>query len=63
MGQACFAGQKTVEVDLAGGGTRRITGDRVFLNLGTHATVPALPGLAAAMRSWASPRSARRPAS
>ena len=43
MGQACFAAPRTVDVDLADGGTRRISGDRVFLNLGTHATVPDLP--------------------
>jgi pyruvate/2-oxoglutarate dehydrogenase complex dihydrolipoamide dehydrogenase (E3) component len=48
MGRARFTAPRTVEVDLAGGGTRRIGGDRVFLNLGTHATVPDLPGLVAA---------------
>ena len=48
MGQARFTAPRTVEVDLADGGSRRISGDRVFLNLGTHATVPDLPGLAAA---------------
>ncbi|HEY4464126.1 MAG TPA: FAD-dependent oxidoreductase [Streptosporangiaceae bacterium] len=48
MGEARFAGERMVDVDLAGGGARRLTGDRVFLNLGTHATIPDLPGLAAA---------------
>jgi pyruvate/2-oxoglutarate dehydrogenase complex dihydrolipoamide dehydrogenase (E3) component len=48
MGHARFTAPRTVEVELAGGGTRRIHGDRVFLNLGTHATMPDLPGLAAA---------------
>jgi pyruvate/2-oxoglutarate dehydrogenase complex dihydrolipoamide dehydrogenase (E3) component len=48
MGQARFTAPRTVEVDLVDGGVRRISGDRVFLNLGTHATVPDLPGLAAA---------------
>jgi pyruvate/2-oxoglutarate dehydrogenase complex dihydrolipoamide dehydrogenase (E3) component len=48
MGQARFAAPRIVEVDLADGGTRRIAGDQVFLNLGTHATVPDLPGLAEA---------------
>ena len=48
MGQARFAAPRIVEVDLADGGTRRIRGDQVFLNLGTHATVPDLPGLAEA---------------
>jgi pyruvate/2-oxoglutarate dehydrogenase complex dihydrolipoamide dehydrogenase (E3) component len=48
MGHARFTEPQTVEVELAGGGTRLIRGDRVFLNLGTHATMPDLPGLAAA---------------
>jgi len=48
MGQARFAAPRIVEVDLADGGTRPIRGDQVFLNLGTHATVPNLPGLAEA---------------
>jgi pyruvate/2-oxoglutarate dehydrogenase complex dihydrolipoamide dehydrogenase (E3) component len=48
MGEARFVGERTVDVDLADGGTRRISGERVFLNLGTHATVPDVPGLAAA---------------
>jgi pyruvate/2-oxoglutarate dehydrogenase complex dihydrolipoamide dehydrogenase (E3) component len=48
MGEARFVSPRTVDVGLADGGTRRLSGDRVFLNLGTHATVPDLPGLAAA---------------
>lgn len=48
MGDARFTAPRTVDVQLAEGGARRISGDRVFLNLGTHATVPDLPGLAAA---------------
>ena len=48
LGAARFVGARTVEVRLADGGTRRISGDRVFLNLGTHATVPDVPGLVAA---------------
>jgi pyruvate/2-oxoglutarate dehydrogenase complex dihydrolipoamide dehydrogenase (E3) component len=48
MGEACFWGDRTVEVELGDGGRRRMRGDRVFLNLGTHATVPDVPGLAAA---------------
>jgi len=46
MGQARFTAPRTADVDLdpeTDGGTRRISGDRVFLNLGTHATVPDLP--------------------
>jgi pyruvate/2-oxoglutarate dehydrogenase complex dihydrolipoamide dehydrogenase (E3) component len=48
MGGARFTGERTINVELISGGTVRMTGDRVFLNLGTHATVPGLPGLAAA---------------
>ena len=33
---------------LAEGGTRRLEGERVFLDLGTHAMIPDIPGLAAA---------------
>jgi pyruvate/2-oxoglutarate dehydrogenase complex dihydrolipoamide dehydrogenase (E3) component len=35
---------KTLEVS-QGGGTRVLTGDQVFLNLGTHPAIPAIPGL------------------
>lgn len=48
MGMARFIGPRTVEVSLAGGGTRVIAGDRIFLNLGTRANIPDAPGLAAA---------------
>jgi pyruvate/2-oxoglutarate dehydrogenase complex dihydrolipoamide dehydrogenase (E3) component len=48
MGEARFTGERTIEVALADGGSRQVRGERVFLNLGTHATVPVIPGLAAA---------------
>jgi pyruvate/2-oxoglutarate dehydrogenase complex dihydrolipoamide dehydrogenase (E3) component len=48
MGTARFTAPKTVEVALNDGGTRVLTGERVALNLGTHATIPDIPGLAAA---------------
>jgi pyruvate/2-oxoglutarate dehydrogenase complex dihydrolipoamide dehydrogenase (E3) component len=48
MGEARFVGERTVDVQLADGIDRRISGERVFLDLGTHATVPDLPGLVAA---------------
>src|SRR5437016_90666 len=48
MGEARFIGERTVEVDLIDGGTRQIGGELVFLDLGTHATIPDVPGLAAA---------------
>jgi pyruvate/2-oxoglutarate dehydrogenase complex dihydrolipoamide dehydrogenase (E3) component len=37
MGEGHFIAPRTVEVTLDDGGTRRICGDRVFLNLGTRA--------------------------
>src|SRR5262249_13292773 len=46
MGTARFVGPKTLEVRLNDGGTRLLTGDHVFLNVGTHATIPPIPGLA-----------------
>jgi pyruvate/2-oxoglutarate dehydrogenase complex dihydrolipoamide dehydrogenase (E3) component len=48
MGEARFTDRKTVEVVLNAGGTRTLRGDRVFLNLGTRAAVPKVPGLAEA---------------
>ncbi|HEX4093788.1 MAG TPA: FAD-dependent oxidoreductase [Trebonia sp.] len=48
MGGARFSGERTVDVELNDGGLRRLRGERVFLNLGTRATVPDVPGLAAA---------------
>jgi pyruvate/2-oxoglutarate dehydrogenase complex dihydrolipoamide dehydrogenase (E3) component len=48
MGEACFVGERTVDVELVDGARRRVTGERVFLDLGTHATVPDVPGLIAA---------------
>lgn len=48
MGEARFIAPKTVDVKLNAGGTRRISGERVFLDVGTRATIPDAPGLAAA---------------
>jgi pyruvate/2-oxoglutarate dehydrogenase complex dihydrolipoamide dehydrogenase (E3) component len=47
-GEAKFTAPKTVEVRLNGGGTRTITGDRVFLDLGLRASIPDIAGLVAA---------------
>jgi pyruvate/2-oxoglutarate dehydrogenase complex dihydrolipoamide dehydrogenase (E3) component len=46
MGDGRFVAPKTLEVRLPDGGTRVLTGERVFLNVGTHATIPPTPGLA-----------------
>src|SRR5262245_57401141 len=45
MGAGRVAAPKTLEVELNDGGTRRLSGDRLFLNLGTHAAIPPIPGL------------------
>jgi pyruvate/2-oxoglutarate dehydrogenase complex dihydrolipoamide dehydrogenase (E3) component len=47
-GEARFVADRTVEVRLNQGGTRVISGDRVFLDLGSRAAIPDVPGLAAA---------------
>jgi pyruvate/2-oxoglutarate dehydrogenase complex dihydrolipoamide dehydrogenase (E3) component len=48
MGEARFTEPKTVRVALNAGGTRLLRGERVFLNVGTRASMPDVPGLAAA---------------
>jgi pyruvate/2-oxoglutarate dehydrogenase complex dihydrolipoamide dehydrogenase (E3) component len=45
MGDGRFVAPKTLEVRLRDGGTRVLKGERVFLNLGTRATIPPTPGL------------------
>jgi pyruvate/2-oxoglutarate dehydrogenase complex dihydrolipoamide dehydrogenase (E3) component/pimeloyl-ACP methyl ester carboxylesterase len=45
MGQAKFIGPKTIEVLLNDGGQRTIEAERIFLNLGTKAAIPPVPGL------------------
>jgi len=48
MGNARFVAPRTAEIALNDGGTRTIAADRVFLALGSRATMPDVPGLAAA---------------
>jgi pyruvate/2-oxoglutarate dehydrogenase complex dihydrolipoamide dehydrogenase (E3) component len=48
MGSGRFVGPKTIEVALAAGGTRRLTGKNVVIGTGTRATIDPLPGLAEA---------------
>src|SRR6516165_3889371 len=48
MGNGHFVAPKTLEVNLNDGGMREIAADRVFLNVGTHAAIPNVPGLEAA---------------
>src|SRR5215472_7064323 len=47
-GVARFVANRTVEIELRDGGTRTIQGDRVFLDLGSRAAIPEVPGLAEA---------------
>jgi len=48
MGVGNFIAPKTLEVHLNDGGTRLLAGDQVFINVGTHAAIPSVPGLEAA---------------
>src|SRR6516164_7178897 len=48
MGSGRFLAPKTLEVTLSDGSTRVLAADKVFLNLGTHAAIPNIPGLEAA---------------
>jgi pyruvate/2-oxoglutarate dehydrogenase complex dihydrolipoamide dehydrogenase (E3) component len=48
MGTGRFVEPKTLEVGLNDGGRRELVGDQVFLNLGSHAAIPSVPGLEAA---------------
>ena len=45
MGHARFSGPKEVTVEMHGGGTRVLTADRIFINVGTRPAVPPIPGL------------------
>ena len=44
-GNARFSGPRTLHVALRDGGERTFTGERVFVNVGTHAAIPDIPGL------------------
>ncbi|KZC42001.1 MULTISPECIES: mercuric reductase [Rhodanobacter] len=45
MGEGRFIAPKTIEVQLQDGGTRVLSGELVYLNLGTRAAIPDVPGL------------------
>jgi pyruvate/2-oxoglutarate dehydrogenase complex dihydrolipoamide dehydrogenase (E3) component len=45
MGEARLTEADTVEVRLIEGGSRTLVGERIFLNLGTHASIPSVPGM------------------
>jgi pyruvate/2-oxoglutarate dehydrogenase complex dihydrolipoamide dehydrogenase (E3) component len=48
MGAGRFVAPKTLEVHSNDGGARVLAGEHVFLNIGTHAAIPNVPGLEAA---------------
>jgi pyruvate/2-oxoglutarate dehydrogenase complex dihydrolipoamide dehydrogenase (E3) component len=48
MGSGRFVTPKTIEVRLNDGGTQLLRGDQVFVNVGSHAAIPNVPGLEAA---------------
>src|SRR5215471_10788516 len=48
LGEGSFVAPKTIQVRLNSGSVRTLYGERVFLNLGTHAAVPDISGLRAA---------------
>ena len=48
MGNGRFTAPRTLEVSLNNGEQRTVTSDRVVINVGTHAAIPDIPGIAAA---------------
>src|SRR5438552_12885924 len=48
MGSGRFVAPKTLEVRLNDGGSRVLAGDQIFIDIGTHAAIPSVPGLEAA---------------
>ena len=44
-GEASFIGPKLLEIHLSEGGTRRLTGERIFINTGARPATPSVPGL------------------
>ena len=48
MGSGRFVAPRTIEVHINNGGTRVLASDQVFINVGTHAAIPEIPGLKAA---------------
>src|SRR5882757_27783 len=45
IGEGRFVAPKTLEVRLKDGGTRLLAGERAFLDVGTRAAIPDIPGL------------------
>src|SRR5215467_6032532 len=45
LGEGRFVAPKTIEITLANGGTRLVTGAHVVISTGSRATIPSIPGL------------------
>jgi pyruvate/2-oxoglutarate dehydrogenase complex dihydrolipoamide dehydrogenase (E3) component len=45
LGEGTFVGRRTLHVSLRDGGERTLAGEQVFVNVGSHATIPDIPGL------------------
>lgn len=45
LGDGTFVAPRTLRVSLHDGGERTLAAERVFVNVGSHATVPEIPGL------------------
>jgi pyruvate/2-oxoglutarate dehydrogenase complex dihydrolipoamide dehydrogenase (E3) component len=45
VGEGKFIGPKTIEIALADGGKKIVRGQRVFINTGSHTTIPEIEGL------------------
>lgn len=45
LGDGVFVGDRTIEVAMADGSTRVVRGERVYINTGSHTTIPPIPGL------------------
>ena len=53
MGSGNFVAPKTLDVQLNDGGTRRLAGDKVLIDVGLHAATPSIPApLALDGRQW-----------
>ena len=44
FGEGRFIGPRTLQVELRDGGEQTLLAERVFVNVGTHATIPSIPG-------------------
>jgi pyruvate/2-oxoglutarate dehydrogenase complex dihydrolipoamide dehydrogenase (E3) component len=47
MGSGRFVASRTIEARLNDGGTRMLQGEQIFIDVGSHATIPNVPGLEA----------------